>query len=125
MIANVLSKVRYIEELGEGWDKIMKEHRIHPLNPELPKIESDEFSTLVTLFSTRERFERERRVELNKRQKKALGYVDECGRITTSDYRMIFPNISDRTALRDLKDMVDKNLLEPKGKKKGRYYVLK
>ncbi len=38
VIAKVLAKVRYIEELGEGWDKIIKEHREHPLKPHFPKI---------------------------------------------------------------------------------------
>lgn len=50
--------------------------------------------------------------------------MEEQGRITTKDYKKLFPEISDRTALRDLKDLVDKDVIEPKGEKKGRYYVI-
>jgi len=32
VIASLLAKVNYIEEMGEGWDKIIEEHRNHPLN---------------------------------------------------------------------------------------------
>lgn len=43
ILAKVLSKVKYIEELGEGWDKIIKEHKIHPLNPKIPFIRDIEY----------------------------------------------------------------------------------
>lgn len=73
-ITKVLAKVRYIEELGEGWDKILKEHQEHPLKPRKPKIDADEYTILVTLFSTKKKFERKllekKIVELNARQKR-------------------------------------------------------
>lgn len=33
LIARVLAMVKYIEELGEGWNKIIKEHKDHLLRP--------------------------------------------------------------------------------------------
>lgn len=51
MIANVLAKVKYIEELDEGWDKIVDEHKNYPLIPEIP-LEATAKNMLVTLFST-------------------------------------------------------------------------
>jgi predicted HTH transcriptional regulator len=41
VIAKVLAKVKYIEELGEGWDKIVEEHKEHSLKPRLPRIKSE------------------------------------------------------------------------------------
>lgn len=43
IIANALAKVKYIEELGEGWNKIVDEHKNHPLKPKQPKIISDKY----------------------------------------------------------------------------------
>lgn len=63
ILARVLSRVGYIEELGEEWDKILVEHETHPLDPPIPEIEADETSFSVTLFSTREKFEAVRKPE--------------------------------------------------------------
>lgn len=124
IIAKVLAKVEYIEELGEGWDKIIREHEKHPLSPELPKIESDEYSTTVTIFSTKEKFEEEKEVELNERQESALKYLEKHGKITNSEYRDINPGISDRTALRDLEEMREKNIVVRKGAGRKTHYEL-
>lgn len=122
-IANVLAKVRYIEELGEGWDKIIKEHKEHPLKPETPLINSDGYTMLVTIYSTKEKFEKKEIVPLNERQRKALEYLSEYGRMSNKEYRGLFPGITDKTAYRDLQDMVKKGLIKSIGERKGRYYV--
>lgn len=126
ILARVLSRVGYIEELGEGWDKIIAEHRAHPLNPPMPAIEADETSVTVTLFSTREKFRTEQEfIELNKRQRQAVHYLETHGRITNREYRELFPEISSETARSDLKDMVEKGILEQRGAKRGTHYVLR
>jgi len=123
-IAALLAKVEYIEELGEGWDKIIKEHKDHPLNPDPPEIESGEHSTTVIIFSTEEKFEEEKEVELNERQKNALKYLEKHGKITNSEYRDINPGISDRTALRDLEEMREKNIVVRKVAGRKTHYEL-
>jgi len=123
-IAAVLAKVKYIEEMGEGWDKIIMEHKQHPLHPELPAIESGKNSTLVTLFSTKEKFEEKEVFILNKRQKKALEYINEHKMITNRDYNELFPEITSRTVLNDLNDLVDKGLLKKEGITKNAYYII-
>lgn len=125
VIARVLAKVRYIEEIGEGWDKIIKEHKEHPLKPRMPEIISDACSMTVNIFSTKEKFEGERIIELNERQKKALEFVGREGRITNKDYRKLFPNITSRTVLNDLTDLIKKGVLQKVGKTKGAYYIPK
>ena len=124
VIANVLSKVKYIEELGESWDKIIDEHKNHVLHPQMPVIEATERSMLVTLFSTKEKFEQNRSVHLNNRQQKALAFVNQHGLITNRDYRTLFPEISSRTALNDLRELVDEGILQKKGSTKGAYYII-
>ncbi len=123
LIAKVLAKVEYIEELGEGWDKIIKEHEEHPLSPDLPKIESDEHSTTVTIFSTKGKFEEKREVELNERQREALEYIEKHGKVTNREYRKI-NDVSRQTAKRDLSDLVEKEILKQKGKGRGTHYIL-
>jgi len=124
-VAKVLSKVEYIEELGEGWDKIIKEHKLHPLRPKMPEIKADQHSVLVALFSTKGKFEEERiEIELNERQRKGLEYLKKHKKITNKIYRNMFPGMSDRTVLNDLTDLVNKNILKKAGKTKGVYYML-
>ncbi len=115
MIAKVLSKVEYIEELGEGWNKIIKEHKEHSLKPELPKINADKSSMLVSLFSTKGKFEEGKEgLVLNERQRKAIEYLKENNSISISKY-MILNNVSDKTARRDLGFLIMKGFLIKEG----------
>ncbi|MDY9926738.1 Fic family protein [Methanosarcina sp.] len=55
-------------------------------------------------------------IGLSRRQIKAVGYLKEKGKITNKEYQELC-DVSQPTANRDLKDMVDKNVLKQKGKK--------
>jgi ATP-dependent DNA helicase RecG len=128
ILTRVLSKIGYIEELGEGWDKIIKEHKNHTLIPKLPKIEADTYSVLVEIFSTRDKFEKEKmeeeKAELNQRQKKALEYIKKRGKISNAEYRSIF-KVSAATAKRELKDLVIKKICRTSGAGPSLHYLLK
>ncbi len=124
-IAKVLSKIGYIEELGEGWDKIIEEHKKHSLKPKMPEIDTDRYTITVTLFSTKQKFEQEKIIELNERQKQAVEYLRKHRKITNKEYRRLFPRISTETARLDLKDLIDKDILEKQGTKKGVFYRIK
>lgn len=123
LIAKVLAKVRYIEELGEGWDKIIKEHNEHVLKPKMPKIKSGKNSTLVILFSTREKFE-QGKYTLDNRQRKIVDFIKRNGKITTSQCAGLL-NISNDTALRELSKLKSINLIERKGVGRSIYYVIR
>ena len=129
IIAKVLAKVKYIEELGEGWNKIIDEHKKHPLKPKLPKIEADEYTVLVKLFSAKEKFvEHELKYEIDvgrrKRLKIAVEYVKERGSITNAEYQKI-NKVSRETATRDLKELVTTGILKTVGSgRRGLRYVL-
>ncbi len=123
IIAKVLAKIRYIEELGEGWDKIMNEHKNHPLKPRRPRIETDEQSVLVNIFSTKEKFEKGT-LELNGRQENAIIYARKKTRITNSEYQEI-NETTKKTASRDLLALVKREILVKKGTTgKGVFYIL-
>ncbi|MFH1127404.1 MAG: ATP-binding protein [archaeon] len=123
VITKVLAKVKYIEDLGEGWDKILKEHKAHPLSPKLPLIKADEYSVLVAMYSTRDKFEKGS-FGLNDRQKLAIGYARGKGKITNEEYQKA-GNTTKKTATRDLQDMVKRSIFIRTGRTgKGVYYTL-
>ncbi len=121
IIADVCFKGGYIDAWGRGTLKIITACR----EAELPEPEmKEEFGgVMITLFKDRYTEEQLRKIGLNERQVKAVLYVVENGSITNSDYQKI-SDASERTALRDLDDLVVKNILQKKGEKKGTYYEL-
>lgn len=106
-------------EIGEEWDKIIREHKEHPLNPKMPQIKSSENSTLVTLFSTREKFEKKKYV-LDKRQRKIINFIEKNGKITTTQCAALL-NISNDTALRELSKLMSLDLIRGEGIGRGIY----
>jgi len=104
---------------------IGKEHEEHPLSPDIPKIEYSERSTTVTIFSTKEKFEEEKReIELNERQTKAVEFLREDKTITRSRYESLF-DCSKKTAYNDLQDLIEKGIITREGKGKNVYYEFK
>ena len=125
VLSRVLAKVDYIEELGEGWDKIIKEHKNHPLKPEMPKINSDTSTTLITVFSTKQKFEEKKSMPiLNERQNKITKYINEKRMITTKECADLL-DVSTDTALRELSKLTNIGLIDKKGIGKATYYVIK
>ncbi len=125
IIAKILAKVSYIEELGEGWNKIVKEHKEHPLIPELPTVKSDDYTFLVNIYSTKDRFAEEKKtLELSKRQKKIISYLKNNDKISSSTCAKLL-KISSDTALRELTKLRSKNIISKKGIGRNIYYTLK
>ena len=123
IIANTLAKVKYIEELGEGWNKIIDEHKSHPLKPKLPKIISDKYSILIILYSVRKKFEKTK-MELNERQKRAIGYLRRNEKITNKEYQEI-NKTTKKTATRDLQELARLEILIKSGRTgRGVHYAL-
>ena len=77
----------------------------------------------VTFYKDKWGEENLKRLGLNARQIKAVDFIKENGEITNSGYQEL-TNISERTALRDLEDLLKKELLFKKGEKKGTHYRL-
>lgn len=124
IIAKVLAKVKYIEELGEGWNKIVQEHKTHPLKPKMPKIKSDRYTSLVIIFSTKDKFERKKEfVELNERQKIIMDYLRGQKKINRRICMELLKTSKD-TAVRELSFLQRKGLVKRKGIGKSTYYHL-
>ncbi len=123
VIANCLAKIKYIEEVGEGWNKIIEEHRRHPLEPKPPKINADSFSVLVAVYSTREKFEKGNS-GINERQKNAIEHIRRKKKITNKEYQLI-NKTTKKTATRDLQGLIKKGIFIKIGRTgKGVYYTL-
>jgi len=60
---------------------------------------------------------------LNERQVEAVLYVGAHGRITNRECQDLY-GVSRETAKRDLRELVDKELLMPMGRGRGLHYVL-
>jgi len=67
---------------------------------------------------------RGKELELNEREKKAVEFLKEQGRITLGKYIELNPGVTEKTSYRDLKRMEELGLIKSVGKKRGRYYVL-
>ena len=110
--------------MGEGWDKIIEEHKNHSLKPEMPEIDADRYTMTVTLFSTKQKFEQEKTVELNERQKQVVGYVREHGKITNKEYRQI-TGLSDEGARKDISKLLEKKIFQSKGRGRSTHYIIR
>lgn len=64
-------------------------------------------------------------VSLNDRQEEILAYIEKEGGFRNSDFEELFPNISEDTVLRELKDLMDKGILKKEGKTKAALYVVR
>jgi len=123
VIAKVLAKVEYIEELGEGWDKIVKEHKEHALKPDVPVIKADKFTTLISLFSTKDKFGEEKiKIALSERQRFILKKIKDEGYIKSSDLQKEF-EITRDTANRDFNSLISLKLVRREGVGKSTIYV--
>jgi len=118
-IAIALFRSGYIESWGRGTIKIIKECKQAGL-PE-PVFSYD--SSDITVEFRKDIFNLEyfTSINLNERQINALKYLKESHRITNKVYQEI-NKTSSRTAVRDLKLLVNKGIIKQKGLKKGAYY---
>jgi ATP-dependent DNA helicase RecG len=121
LIADVCFKGGLIDAWGRGTLKVIDACREAGL-PQ-PKFEEHFGGFMVTLFKDRFNEEQLVKLGLNPRQVKAVLFVKEKGKITNSGYREI-NDVAERTALRDLDELVSTNVLKKHGEKKGAYYAL-
>jgi len=115
IIARVLSKVRYIEELGEGWDRIVNEFKKYPFQPRRIIIKDFKDAVLVTVYKTVLDVLVRFKSILNNRQIKVLDYLKSKEIITTSEYSEMF-GVTDRQARVDLAKLISLNLIKREGK---------
>jgi ATP-dependent DNA helicase RecG len=118
-ISNAFFRIGYIEAWGRGIRKMNEQCAKAGLPQPLYYYATSGFWAVFRKDTFNEQSLKE--LGLNYRQIKAVLYVKEKGRITNSEYQEINAT-TDQTALRDLKVLVEKNILERFGEKKKAYY---
>ena len=137
LIVKALNRVKYIEEMGEGWNRIFREVRNYPLKfGRLPEIKGN--SRVVATVSSPELEEKSFKekamkglwhdygtimARFNKSQISSIEYVIKNKKITRLEYEKNY-GISKRTAVRELKEIVNSGIFKVVGKGPGTYYTL-
>ncbi|MGC4128672.1 MAG: ATP-binding protein [Bergeyella sp.] len=122
LIADVCFKGGLIDSWGSGTIRIIETCKQANL-PE-PELVEQEGGFSVTLFKNNLTTEQLSKLGLNDRQLKAVEYVKEKGKITNKEYQTL-NTISERTASRELSDLVEKQVLKSsEAKGAGSYFYL-
>lgn len=121
LIARQFFWLRYIEEVGTGTNKIIQWCKEWGL-PEAD-FEYTGTSLVVTLRKSKLTEEHLKTLDLNERQNKAIEHLREHKAITNREYRMI-NNIGKVIAVKELNQMVGKNILKIIGKGRASRYEL-
>ena len=137
VIVKALNRVKYIEEMGEGWNRIFREVQNYPLKfGRLPEIKGN--SRVVATVSSPELEEKSFKekamkglwhdygtimARFNKSQISSIEYVIKNKKITRLEYEKNY-GISKRTAVRELKKIVNSGIFKVVGKGPGTYYTL-
>ncbi|MFH1432217.1 MAG: RNA-binding domain-containing protein [archaeon] len=114
-------RAAYVEDAGGGTVDIIQKCR--ELNLPEPSFEQKMGSFVVTLLRTAITDEYMDALKLNKRQKSAVKYLQDHGRITRAEYEKIH-SIPERTANRELNELAGKKVIEKLGSGRETYYVL-
>ena len=121
LIAEPLYRVKYVEKAGTGTTDMIAECRKAGL-PE-PDFEQRGSYFAVTVWRDWLTDEVLAGFQLNERQMQAVSYVKSTDHISNSDYQNL-TGASRKTAVRDLDDLVQKNIFVRVGEKRGSHYIL-
>lgn len=125
LLLKLFKKTNEVERLGSGLSKMRKLMKEHGLKE--PVFNAGKASFQVTFPGPKEKIldliKDTRKTDLrglglNNRQIKALNYLQEHKTITSQEYAKIF-NTTKRTALRDLIELFEKDLLKKTGRRKA------
>lgn len=121
-IANALFRSGYIESWGRGTLKIIRECKQAGIPEPVFSYDSSDISVEFRKDIYNEKYLQS--LNLNDRQVKAVLFTKEKGKLTNSDYQTL-NDVSRETATRDLKELIDKQLIKPSGQKgAGAFYTL-
>lgn len=121
LLADVFYKGGHIEAWGRGTIKVIEECEKHGLLE--PLIEERNGGVSVTIFKDIYNEKYLSHLDINERQNKAVQYVKKNGKITNAVYREVY-EITDRTALRDIEELVDLKILKKEGAGRSTKYLI-
>jgi len=127
LIADMLFLIKYIEKWGRGTNRVIEEL----LDNKLPEPEFQNLSGGFEVVLTgpgrefEEEIEKEKLhvLEINERQRKAIEYIKEKGRITRNNYCKL-NKIGSTYAKKELNNLLEKKIIKRRGKGKSTYYTL-
>ncbi len=111
----------YVEDVGGGTVDIIGMCKDGGL-PE-PEFEQKMGNFVITLRRSILTDEYLDSLNLKERQKRVVAHIEKHGRIIRAEYEGFY-DVSERTANRELNDLVNKKLLKKTGKGPGTYYIL-
>jgi len=115
LIANILFLRGLIERWGRGTQNMVEECLRAGLPEPVFKQHSGGFEVTFRKYMSQEKLGE---FDLNERQKVLIEYLKQNKQITTKDYLKIFPSITERTAQRDIVELIKKGLLRKLNKRK-------
>jgi len=121
LLAKNFFLIKYIEQWGTGTNRMIE----WCLNYDFPEPVFEEIGGSFVVTIKKYKITEEVLLSLDERQKKAVEYLLKNKKITNKEYRELSPNISDRTALNDLNELVAREIIMAVGAKKNRYYILR
>jgi ATP-dependent DNA helicase RecG len=129
-IVRVLFEMGYIEEIGTGLDNVF--HWLAEAGQPAPALRDTGGSFLITLYGRDlEKALAEGKpavldrtaLELNERQRRALVFLQERGRITNREYREL-GQVGHEIAHRELSELTSQGVIEKRGAGRGTHYRL-
>lgn len=130
IIVQLLADMGFVERLGYGIDRMLQLMQAEELPAPSFEETANGFQVILRghgdrLIEARPDGFRWAALELNPRQKKAVAYVAEHGRITNHEFQELCADVSPETVRRDLADLVDQDVLIKVGDKRATFYILK
>ncbi|NOQ54700.1 MAG: transcriptional regulator [Thermoplasmata archaeon] len=123
LLAMLFYDIELIERYGSGIERILTE--CDRLQVPAPEFNEDEHGFQVIFRKDIYHEEYLRGMGLNERQILAVLKIRKEGSITLSKFKELVPEVSEKTLYRDLRDLVDRDIIRPEGEKKGRRYEFK
>ena len=122
MIGKSFFLIKFIEQWGTGTNDMID----ICLEWGLPEpLFEDIAGGLVVTFRKFHLPEDIERFGLNERQRKAIEFVKQYGKITLGEFKKFYPDVAERTLRKDLDDLVKLELIKAIGEKRGRKYALR
>ncbi len=122
LVANVFYLADYAQRAGSGTLEMIEQCRAQGVpEPEFVLVRNNkEFRSILPRDVWTE--DVLAKLGLNERQGQAVRLIKEKGSISLADFKALYPGVAERTLNRDLQALVDKDVLRPKGEKRGRRY---
>lgn len=122
LIADLFSRIHFGEKLGSGMQRMRDICRAE--DAPYPKIEFTDTHFYITFGQSKrylemvekEKTRKELATVLNERQKKALDFMKQAGRLTMKEYIKLCPDVNRKTLTRDLNHLIRLRLVVRKGR---------